>query len=334
MTEQTVWLPFAAAATVFIFVLATEMLHTRRVRRVAPLAFGPEGAPRGWVKTVVLIRAVCVAGISWALLTLLPSVSGNADDGDAGKGGEQHVALMVDVSPSMDIKDGGPDGMRTRRVRVGDVVSSLLDRMGKDVSYTVACFYTGLVPMAKQAHDKNLVRNVFEGLPLGHVMPPGKTDLGKSIHEMFEMIKDYPEKSVTLVVCTDGDSKPVGDMGMPPQSLKRVLLLGVGDTGGGTAIDGHMSRQEAAVLRGVGRELHGKYFDVNHKQLASAALGELCDRGRLGSAGTPGKRVLALWMLAVLSVVYALLSPALEYFGSGWRIVSRISHKTVCCDRR
>jgi Ca-activated chloride channel family protein len=327
MGERVLVYPLATAVLVFFFVLAAEMLHARRISCVAPLAFGPEGKPRGWVRSLALVRAFCLAGISWSLLTLLQfSVGGGAGD-DADVSAEQQLVFMVDVSPSMDIKDAGPDGMLLRSERLRDVVVSLLGRMGRQVRYTVVCFYTRMVPIARQALDKNLVENVFDGLPIGMVMPPGKTDLGDAVRQTFEFIKDYPEKSVTLVVCTDGDSKPVGDMGIPPASLKSVLLLGVGDPGRGTPLDGHMSRQEVAVLRGISRDLHGKYLNVNKKHIPSSALGDMCDRGSLAAGAMAGRRTLALWMLALLSLTYALIPPALEFFGSGWRVVGRATER-------
>ena len=85
-----------------------EWLHVRRCRQMANLAFGPVGEPQQWTRVVPFLRPVCLALITWGLLTLLqinPKVF-TAEELPENK--YRHVVLVYDVSPSMKLEDAGP----------------------------------------------------------------------------------------------------------------------------------------------------------------------------------------------------------------------------------
>jgi hypothetical protein len=109
---------------------------------------------------------------------------------------------------------------------------------------------------------------------------------------------------------------------MPP-AIKRAMVLGVGDAEKGTAIAGHLSRQEPLTLRYVARHLGGEYTDVNRKHLPSALMSTL----RPAVPGAREERIsrtaAALVLFAVLAAAYALLPVFLDYLGSDWRVVAR-----------
>jgi Ca-activated chloride channel family protein len=131
-----------------------------------------------------------------------------------------------------------------------------------------------------------------------------------------------PEKTVRLVIFTDGDTVPLQPILPRPKSVKDVLVLGVGDPRKGTFIAGHQSRQDAEVLANVARALRGVYFDVNEKHVPTDALGDLVRRTPPPKTGLDlaGMAVLAMLLGAA---ILALLPVALQYFGSGWKVVRR-----------
>jgi len=316
-------IPIAAAVGVFLLVLAAERLHDRRCRVVARLATGPTGRPRRWVRLVPTTRALALGGMAWALVTLYyadGSTFGRSSDPENRREHRRHVVFVADLSPSMTIKDAGPDGDLTRAERSHEIVDTILKRLDRDLIYSVIGFYTEAMPVVVDAEDAELVRNVFDGLPVWYVMEAGKTDLGKGVTKTLEHLRDYPSDATTVFICTDGDTVRPGVIPKPPPSVGDVYVLGVGNSKQGTFIDDHMSRQDPSVLRALAGRLGGKYFDVNEKHLPTLTLGTLA----AGVGVTGGGYDLVDWAILVFiaaAAVHALIPVLLQYFGSDWRTV-------------
>ena len=321
LTPDTV--PLAGAALAFLLALAAEWLQARRIRKVAPLAFGPAGRPRRWVALVPWVRVAALTGIAWALLVLLTvktSVLGAPAAEHPARDAAEYLVLVLDYSPSMTLPDSGPKGDQTRKDRLRDVVGSVVERMGKQVAYTVLCFYTRALPIAEKVSDRDIVRNVLNDLPIEYALEPGKTDLGKAVNAALDLIQDYPRKSVTLMICTDGDTEAINDIRPLPASVRKAFVLGVGNIQQGSLMDDHLSRQDPLVLGALASHLNGTYLDVNDRHLASTELGSLCRAGDASTARAAGRDDVALVVLATFSCLYAVLLPlALEFGGSDWR---------------
>jgi Ca-activated chloride channel homolog len=317
-------LPLLAALGALLLVLLAETLHQRRCRVAARLATGPAGRPRRWVGAVAAVRAAALAAMAWALVTLYYHSGGGYRSQDRAEGQEnrQHIVFVADLSPSMQLKDAGPGRDKTRAQRMHDVVDAILQRVGGDVIYTVMAFYTDAMPVILDAEDAELVRNVFDGLPIWYAMQPGKTDLGTGVRKSLEELSRYPKGSTTVFVCTDGDTVALGTIPKPPPAVSDVYVLGVGDPRQGTFIDGHHSRQDASELGTVAGRLRGQYIDVNEKHVSTLALGALAtDAGAAKS--NFGLVELAIIVMAVAAGVHALIPVMLELFGSDWKAVSR-----------
>jgi Ca-activated chloride channel homolog len=312
--------PLPAAILVLLLSALAEGLHARRVRVAARLAFGPEGASRGWTIIAPFLRCVALAAFAWGLAVMW-QLHQAAKDGKPTETKEPvRLIFVADLSPSMYLKDAGPEGKQTRQERMREEVETVLMRVGGDLRYGVIGFYTEAHSVVMDAHDPELVRNVFNGLPLQYVMKAGSTDLGTAINAAVKVVEGMPAQTVRLVVFTDGDTVPLQPILPRPKSVKDVLVLGVGNPRKGTFIAGHQSRQDAEVLATVARSLRGSYFDVNEKHLPTAALGDLVVRTPLAKSGLN----LAQWAvlaMALGSAILALLPVALQYAGSRWRVV-------------
>ena len=203
-----------------------------------------------------MTKALALGAMTWALATLC-TVSGGGYG--AGKSDEerrehrQHIVFVADLSPSMHLRDAGPSRDQTRTQRMHEVVEAILQRVDGDVIYSVIGFYTDALPVIVDADDAELVRNVFNGLPIWFAMKPGKTDLGTAVRKALEHLADYPKDSTTVFICTDGDTIELGTIPKPPPAARDVYVLGVGDPHQGTFIDGHMSRQDAGRAPHAGR---------------------------------------------------------------------------------
>ena len=63
----------------------------------------------------------------------------------------EHTLLLCDLSPSMMLVDAGETGELTRREQMNQVVTSIVERFGMHVRYTLVCFKTRPVPNVKDA---------------------------------------------------------------------------------------------------------------------------------------------------------------------------------------
>jgi Ca-activated chloride channel family protein len=315
-------LPVAAAIGVVLLTLLAEKLHARRCRVVAHLAAGPAGRPRAWVGWVGPVRAAALGTMTWAVLTLVYTTGGGYSNRDPGqeRSQQRHVVFAADLSPSMHLRDAGPDHNQTRGQRMAEVADALLKRMEGDVLYTVIAFYTDALPVIVEAEDAELVRNVFNGLPIWYAMESGKTDLGTGVRKTFDHLSNLPKGSATIFLCTDGDTVALGSLPKPPPAAANIYVLGVGDPHQGTFIDGHMSRQDAAVLGSLAGRLRGQYLDVNAKHVPTLSLGALA-AGVGRAKPTYELADVAILVLAVAAAVLATLPVLLEYLGSDWRVV-------------
>ena len=209
--------------------------------------------------------------------------------------------FVADLSPSMLLQDAGPKREITRSQRAYEVVDGILRRLDGDVVYSVIVFYTDALPVVVDAKDAELVRNVFNGLPVWYVMKSGKTDLGTGVRRTLEHLADYPDDSTTVFLLTDGDAIELGVIPKPPASVRDVYVLGVGDPHQGTFIDDHMSRQDASLLGTLAGRLRGKYIDVNDKHVTTLALGQLA-RGSGATKTSYGLVDIAIFVFAAAAV--------------------------------
>jgi Ca-activated chloride channel homolog len=314
----------ATAAGVFALVLVADFLHSFRVRRVAPLAFGPTRRPRVWVYLVPPARALACAALCWGLLTLYvisPKAVGMKQLQDKEL---KRLMIVLDVSPSMDLTDAGPTLSQTRAKRAADLVTSILDRIILDQTrVSVVAVYNGAFPVVIDTRDPAIIRNILRDLPLDYAFDHGKTKLLDGIREACNIARPWRENSTTLLLVSDGDTVP--DAGMPelPRSINKTLVLGVGDPKGGKFIDGHTSRQDMTTLRQLATRLRGVYHEGNAKHLASETITDLATAIPMKGDERLGRREIALAAVTVGSVSLTLIPMALAVAGTGWQVGRR-----------
>ena len=317
--ESQVLVAISAGGGVTLLVALAEMLHARRVRRVGRLAFGPEERARPWTHVVAPLRSICLGAFAWGLTTLILTTSGLFQAAPPPVGsGTRHLVFIADMSPSMYLKDAGPKRDQMRRARMAEVVEGVLDRVSGDVSFSIIGFYTDALPVVLQGRDRSVVRNVLDGMPLVYAMGVGQTDLGLSISKAMELVKPFPKSSVTVFICTDGDTVTLAQPLHAPPSVARTTVLGVGDTERGTFIDGHQSRQDATMLRSIGSALDAEYINVNDRHVPTAAMSGLVLG--TGAGGRMNLKEMAILVMGLTAAVLALIPVAQQYAGTGWRL--------------
>jgi Ca-activated chloride channel family protein len=308
------------AISVSVLALAAELLHARRVGRIAHLAFGPTGRPRPWVMWAAPARAVGLALLTWGLVTLCVIEAQYRRPGELPDVALKRLIIALDVSPSMHLSDAGEKKDQPRAKRAADVLMSVLDRISlEQTRVSVVAFYSGAKPVVVDTRDPAVVKNIVADLPLDFAFDPGKTELLDGIATSFELARPWREKSATLLVISDGDTVPYAGMPQAPPAIARVLVLGVGDAGAGRFIDDHNSRQDAVTLRQLASRLRGTYHDANARNVPSDLIAELSGLLPVKEDAGAGRREAAIAATALGGFAVAALPFALALLGTSWR---------------
>lgn len=309
------------AAVTFALASLVEVLHMRRVRRLAVLAFGPRGRGTLLAQWAPAIRVGALTAIAWGLCSLLqvPARTYRAE-GDIEPGKEQQLMIVLDVSPSMRLTDAGPTGQQSRKDRGRDLLRSLFARLATDhYSVSLVAVYNGAKPVVVDSQDLNVIDGILGDLPLYQAFESGRTRLLDGLREAARIAKPWNPASTTVILVSDGDTVPPQGMPAMPASVGSVLIVGVGDASRGMFIDGRQSKQDAFMLRQIATRLHGTYHDGNQQHLPSDIIAEIANRGAQNLSQPWGRREYALLATAVGSLFLAILPLLLEYFGTTHR---------------
>ena len=321
-------LPELICVAVALVAVLAETLHLKRIGRVKHLAFGPSGRAATWTWLVPVLRVAGITLACWGFLSLWLVVearvhkSGVIDERDY-----KHLVLLVDVSPSMQVEDAGPEGKRTRRQRVSDIVESLFSRIPmRQFKITFIAVYSDAKPLVEDSKDHEVVRHMIEKMPMWHAFKSGKTDLMSGIRLAAKMAKPWNPKSTHVLVLTDGDTVPAKGMPKLPASVDQFLICGVGNPNSGTFIHDHQSRQDVNTLRQLANRLRGVFHNGNQKHLTSQLVSRFAETRDNDKVKEWTRREWALMACVVGSSLLAFIPMLLHYFGTGY--VGGTSFKT------
>lgn len=303
-----------------LLALLGEVLHGLRVRRLAHLAFGPSAAPASWARTVPFLRVLAHGGLAWGLSTLLLIEPRVHESGEIPDAEWRHLLLVHDVSPSMLLKDAGPNADQTRAARAKELIDSLFERVpiGK-FKVSVIATYNGAKPVVEDTRDIELVRHILGQLDMRYAFKAGSTRLFDGIAEAARLAKHWRQKSALLVIVSDGDTVPATGMPTLPPSIGGTLVIGVGDHVTGKFIAGHQSRQDASTLRQVAVRLGGEFHNGNKRHVPSDILAAAAADSRKPLIERLTLREYALLAVVVASVLLAAIPMLLHWFGTRWR---------------
>jgi len=316
-------LPLYAALAVLLLGTLAEWIHSRRVRHVAPLAFGPSRRPSPWARGAPHARVLALAGLAWGLSTLLlaePRRYAVGSGENAFNGEPKHILVVLDVSPSLHLVDAGPTKKESRTQRARELMESFFERIPlEEFKVSVVAFYNGAKPVVIDTKDFEVVRNILGDLPLNFAFQAGKTKLFDGLEEAAKVAKDWNPRSTTVVVVSDGDTVPSTGMPRMPDSVRSVIVCGVGDPQVGKFIDGRHSRQDVPMLKQIAARLHGTFHNGNDKQLASNLITEATGSEEESVFEKLTRREYALIASALGALILAGLPFLLHYLGTAWR---------------
>ena len=303
-----------------VLALIGEVLHQRRVQRLARLAFGPSAAPAGWVRLVPFLRVLAHGGLGWGLCTLLliePRVHRSDEVPDEEW---RHLLLVMDVSPSMLLRDAGQKGDQSRMERAKELLDSLFERVpiGK-FKISVIATSNGAKAVVEDTKDFELVRHLLTQVDMRYAFKAGSTRLFDGIAEAARIAKPWRLKSALLVIVSDGDTVPASGMPDLPPSIGGTLVIGVGDHVTGKFLAGHQSKQDASTLRQVAIRLGGEFHNGNKRHVPSDILAAASADARKPLLERLTEREYALLAIAVASALLAGLPLLLHWFGTRWQ---------------
>ncbi|MDP1662870.1 MAG: vWA domain-containing protein [Phycisphaerales bacterium] len=308
----TPWLiALAAAALAGI----GEWLHARRTARIARLAFGAEGEPAAWARAAPALRVIGLAAAAWGASVLISYDPVGGDQTPSPRASKQ-LLIALDVSPSMLIKDAGPEAEKvTRSQWAGKVVQGVLDRLDmKETRISLVAFYTKSMTVLQDSTDKNVIANMFDGLQLHVAFDPGQTDLASGVNAALQFARPWARRSTTLIIVSDGDARAeLGQVTLPP-AIADTIVIGVGDPNKATIVSGHSSKQESLSLKTLAARLSGTYHEGNRLHLPSDVLARLAMISP-NAGGDLGERDAALIALGAGGSITALIGPALMLVG-------------------
>jgi Ca-activated chloride channel family protein len=303
-----------------VLMAAAEQLHSRRMQRMAMLAFGPGKRPALWARLAPLLRIVAVAGLVWGMTTLFFLTPKVHKISGIPEGEYRDLLLVLDVSPSMRLQDAGPDGKQSRRKRAADLLKSFFERVPMEVyRTTVVAVYNGAKPVVVRTTDPEVVRNILEDLPMEYAFRAGPTDLLTGLVEAAKIAQPWRPKATTLVIVSDGDT--IAPTGMPkmPDSIAHIVIVGVGDPTTGKFIAGHLSRQDVSSLRQMAARLGGSYHNGNEKHLSTDLLQQVTAVQGQSVVDRWTRREYALMACAAGAGVLGLLPLLLHLAGTTWK---------------
>lgn len=305
------------AGIVLVWVSLAEVFHYRRVRKLSPLAFGGTARVRSWGYAAPVVRILAVAFLAWGMTVLL-SVEPRAyrPAGEIQPGKEQHLMIVLDVSPSMRLQDAGPDKKQTRKARARDVMRSLMERVpAEQFLVSVIAVYSGAKPVVVDSKDLDVVDAILGDLPLYQAFDAGQTRLLEGLRSAANVSKPWNPSSGTVILISDGDTVPPQGMPTMPASIGNVLVVGIGDPTQGSFIDGRQSKQDVFTLRQIATRLNGTYHDGNQRQIPSSLIAEIQSRSSLNQQQPWTRREYALLAVGIAGFCLSLLPYLLEQFG-------------------
>lgn len=318
-----------AAAIVAVLATGAELIHLRRIRKIAPLAFGPRRRPALWAEFALILRVASLAAVCWGLITLMllePKVHHADIMSDAEM---KHVVLVLDVSPSMRLQDAGPESKQSRMARASDVMESFFKRVAiQQYRLSVVAFYTGAKPVVVDTSDVEVVRNILNDLPMHYAFQAGDTDLFAGLNEAARMSRPWRPASTTVIVVSDGDTVPAKGMPKMPAAVRDVVVVGVGDPLTGKFINGRQSRQDASTLRQVANRLSGTYHNGNESHLSTGLLKQLTQSEQKSAFEKLTTREFAIVASLLGAMTYALLPVMLHLFGTFWNPGVRVARQS------
>jgi Ca-activated chloride channel family protein len=304
------------ASIVLALAIPAEYLHLRKCLVVARMAFAEQrqGLFVVFAAGSARVTGVTLTAVALALLWQSSFITRNAIGAIADDAEMDRMIVVMDASKSMNLEDAGPDGSETRATRARNLIYQLISRANRFPRTTLMTFGDRVLPVVCDAQHWDVLANVLLRQYYSRAFDSTDTEIDGALESSLDIAKDWVPKSTIVVLLTDGESKPTVKEFHVPNSVRHVLVLGVGSSEGRAAGPNlaDISRRDDANLRRIANLTGGDYFNCNKDPLPVAYIDALLPAPP-EAVPPQSHRDLPLALLAIGAAVLALVPIALSF---------------------
>ena len=301
--------------TIVVATLAAlgEWIHWRRILSVKRLVFGPSEKPMLWVKAVPLLRVLALSCACWGFCNLCFAVEAQVHNKQGIPESEmKHLVLVVDVSPSMHLKDAGPEGKISRRQRASNLLESLFSRVPmRQFKLSFIAVYTDAKPLLEDSRvtAQGLYIEGFGDVRMIEQLACKARELGKGIVALKAGRSDQSREAMMSHTSSLSGSDAASDALLKRLAIARVeslptlletlkLLHVVGPLSGNHLASMSCSGGEAGLMAdsAIGRDVVFPELNSAQREGLRSALGPI---GVILGVWVVGGSMMDLWMRTV-----------------------------------
>ena len=187
---------------------------------------------------------------------------------------DQNLAILLDLSESMNVKDVSPSRLGRAKQKVEDLLN-----MSKGAKIGLIAFAADPHMIVPMTEDKETIRHLLPSLDTDLVYVQG-SKLAPALEMAATMLENEPGSNKAIVVISDGGFEDASAIHTAKRLAEKGIVLytiGVGSLEGaplkdrqGTVIKKNgspiISRLEKEKFREISKIGHGRYFDANHAE--------------------------------------------------------------------
>jgi Ca-activated chloride channel family protein len=228
---------------------------------------------------------------------------------------DQNLAILLDLSESMNAKDVSPSRLGRAKQKIEDLLN-----MSKDVKIGLIAFAADPHMVVPMTEDKQTIRHLLPSLDTHLVYVQG-SKLTPALEMAAAMLENEPGSNKAIAVISDGGFEDASAIYTAKKLAEQGILLysiGVGTQEGaaltdnqgaivkkdGSAIISKLEREKFQEISNIG---HGRYFDADHTQQVALIFDDLEKRSDIQQEAHKTHR---FWE----ERFYLLLLPVLPFF--------------------
>lgn len=202
---------------------------------------------------------------------------------------DQSLAILLDLSESMNAKDISPSRLGRAKQKVEDLLN-----MSKGVKIGLIAFAADPHMIVPMTEDKEPIRHLLPSLDTDLVYVQG-SKLAPALEMAAAMLENEPGNNKAIVVISDGgfeDSRAIHTAKSLAEKGIVLYAIGVGSLEGapikdrkGIAVKKNgspiISKLEKEKFREISKIGHGRYFDADHSEQVALIFEDLIKRSNL-----------------------------------------------------
>lgn len=199
---------------------------------------------------------------------------------------DQNLAILLDLSESMNAKDISPSRLGRAKQKVEDLLN-----MSKGVKIGLIAFAADPHMIVPMTEDKETIRHLLPSLDTDLVYVQG-SKLAPALEMAATMLENEPGNNKAIVMVSDGGFEDASAIHTAKRLAEKGIVLytiGVGTLEGAALKDRNgiivkkngspiLSKLEREKFREISKIGHGRYFDADHSEQVALIFEDLKQR--------------------------------------------------------